>query len=170
MAASPLAAALLGAEGGSPSAYLDPAIAAATPDLQLGQQLLQQGLSSAPASPWQALARVAQAGAGTYLQRGAISDLTKAYAHSADNAALTLPEGHPLRAALQSKDPVIRMQGLQAYQKALTLMSEPSNIGGGEQRVIGNQPIFTSNQPVSPEGKMQADVNRFSGQPVVPAR
>lgn len=170
MAASPLAAALLGGEGNSGFAAMDPAILAAQPDLQLGQSMIQQGLSTAPASPWQALARIAQAGAGSYIQHDAMKSLAQAYAHSADNAAATLPEGHPLRAALLSSDPVIRMQGLQAYQKALTLMSEPSNIGGGEQRVIGNQPIFTSNQPTSPEGKIQADVNRFNGQPAVPLR
>src|SRR4029077_17844104 len=119
MAASPLAAALLsGSGGGNPAAFLDPAIASATPDLQLGQQLMQGGLSTAPASPLQALARIVQAGASSYLQHGAISDLTKSYAHSAENAAATLPDGHPLKAALQSNDPVIRMQGLQAYQKA----------------------------------------------------
>src|SRR4029077_6642316 len=128
MAASPLAAALLsGSGGGNPAAFLDSAIAAATPDLQLGQQLIQGGLLTAPDSALQALARIAQAGAGSYLQRGAISALTKAYAHSAEKAEATLPDCHPLKAALQSNDPVIRMQGLQAYQKALTLLSEPSN-------------------------------------------
>jgi hypothetical protein len=171
MAASPLAAAMLGGGGESNAAAMmamDPSMMTAMPDMQLGQSMIQQGMSTAPASPWQALARVAQAGAGTYLQHSALSSLAQAYAHTADNAADTLPEGHPLRAALQSKDPMVRMQGLQAYQKALTLMSEPSNISGGEQRVIGNQPIFTSNQPTSPEGKVQADVNRFNGQPAVP--
>jgi hypothetical protein len=166
--ASNLAAALLSGEGGSnPGAYLDPAIAQAQPDLQLGQALTQGGLSTAPASPWQALARIAQAGAGQYLQRGAISDLAKAYAHSADNAAATLPEGHPLRAALQSNDPVIRMQGLQAYQKALTLMSEPSNIEPGGQRSVGSAVIGTNTNPRSEQGKLQQDIdNAGRRQPV----
>lgn len=142
--------------------FIDPNIAQATPDLQLAQQMISQGLSTAPASPWQALARVAQAGAGTYLQRQAMGTLAQAYAHSADNAAATLPEGHPLRAALQSQDPVIRMQGLQAYQKALTLLSEPSNIEPGGQRFVGNRPIAENTNPQSPEGKQFRDAAALS--------
>ncbi len=157
MAASPLAAALLGGNGGDAAAFLNPQMASAQQDLQLGQSLLEQGLSTAPASPWQALARVAQAGAGTYLRSGATNDLAKAYAHSADSAASTLPEGHPLRAALSSPDPVIRMQGLQAYQKALTLLSEPSNIEPGGQRFVGNKPYAENANPTSPEGKQIRD-------------
>jgi hypothetical protein len=164
MAASPLAAALLGTteQGGafSPAGMIDPAIAQATPDLQLSQSLLQQGLSGAPASPLQALGRIAQTAAGTYLQRGAISDLAKAYAHTADNAALTLPEGHPLRAALQSSDPTIRMQGLQAYQKALTLLSEPSNLSPGQNRYVGSTAVAGNTGPQSEEGKLQQDIER----------
>ena len=168
--ASSLAAALLSGEGGSsPGAYLDPAIAQAQPDLQLGQALMQGGLSTAPASPWQAVARLAQTAAGGYLQRGAISDLAKAYAHSADNAAATLPEGHPLRAALQSNDPVIRMQGLQAYQKALTLMSEPSNIEPGGVRKVGGATIATNTNAVSEPGKVQQDIDNAAGRPPVAA-
>ncbi len=156
MAASPLAAALLGGDA-SQTAFLNPAMASAQQDLQLGQSMLEQGLSTAPASPWQALARLAQAGAGTYLRSSGTNDLAKAYAHSADNAAATLPEGHPLRAALSSPDPVIRMQGLQAYQKALTLLSEPSNIEPGGQRFVGNRPYAENANPTSPEGKQFRD-------------
>jgi hypothetical protein len=170
--ASNLAAALLGGSenAGNPAAFLDPNIAAAQPDLEIGSALMQGGLSTAPASPWQALARVAQTAAGGYLQKGAISDLAKAYAHSADNAAATLPEGHPLRAALQSNDPVIRMQGLQAYQKALTLMSEPANIEPGGVRKVGGATIATNTGPQSPEGKLQQDLdNAGRRQPVTAA-
>lgn len=166
MAASPLAAALLGGsgEGGGFNAagMLDPVIAQATPDLSLGQALMQQGLSGAPASPWQALGRLAQTAAGSYLQRGALSDLAKAYAHTADNAALTLPEGHPLRAALQSADPTIRMQGLQAYQKALTLLSEPSNLSPGQNRYVGPAAIAGNTGPQSAEGKAIDDAKRLA--------
>lgn len=159
MAASPLAAALLGAEN-NPGAFLDPTIAAATPELQLGQSLISQGMSTAPASPWQALARVAQAGAGSYLQRSAVSDLAKAYAHSAENAAATLPDGHPLRAALTSSDPFVRMQGLQAYQKGLTLLSEPSNLSPGQQRFSGSTPIAENTNPQTEPAKLQLDLER----------
>jgi hypothetical protein len=166
MAASPLAAALL---GGNQTAFLDPTMAAAQPDLQLGQSLLEQGMSTAPASPWQALARVAQAGAGTYLRSSAMSDLAKAYAHSADSASATLPEGHPLRAALASPDPVIRMQGLQAYQKALTLMSEGTNLPAGENRYIGGAVVSSNTGPQSPEGKLQQDIDRTNGRQGAPS-
>lgn len=56
MPASPLAAAMLGANS-SGLGLLDHPMAA--PDLQLGQAMVQQGLPTAPASPLQALARVA---------------------------------------------------------------------------------------------------------------
>lgn len=170
MAASPLAAALLAQGGGNPAAFLDPSVAAAQPDLQLGQSMIQQGLSTAPASPWQALARIAQTGAGTYLQKNAISDLAKAYAHTSENAAATLPEGHPLRAALNSSDPVIRMQGLQAYQKALTLLSEPSNVGPGDNRYVGSAVLASNTRPRSDLGKTQEDIdNAGGGSPQGPA-
>jgi hypothetical protein len=162
MAASPLAAALLGGEGSS-SFGADPAILAATPQLQLGQSLVQQGLSTAPAYPLQALARLAQTAAGGYLQRDAVGSLAQAYAHTAENAASTLPQGHPLQAALKSNDPVIRMQGLQAYQKALTLLSEPSNVGPGDQRSVGSAVIANNRRPRSDLGKTQEDLDNAAG-------
>jgi hypothetical protein len=164
MAASPLAAALLGGEGGGAglAAFTDPAIAQATPDLQIAQQLLQGGLSTAPAGPWQALARIAQTAAGGVVQQRAMGTLAQAYAHTADNAASTLPEGHPLRAALTSSDPLVRMQGLQAYQKALTLLSEPSNLSPGQQRFVGNQTVAENTNAQSEPGKAINDATRLA--------
>jgi hypothetical protein len=159
MPASPLAAALLGGDGNASSLGVDPAVLAATPQLQLGQSLVQQGLSTAPAYPLQALARLAQTAAGGYLQRDAVGSLAQAYAHTAENAASTLPDGHPLQAALKSNDPVIRMQGLQAYQKALTLLSEPSNVEPGGNRYVGNAVIASNTRPRSDLGKTQEDID-----------
>lgn len=101
---------------------MDPSIAAAMPDLQLAQAMMQQGLSTAPASPWEALARVAQAGAGQVVRSGALSDLAKAYANSADNMAQvfdkTAGPGNIVSQMLRSQDPMVRAQGMQLAQKA----------------------------------------------------
>ena len=167
MAASPLAAALL---GGNPeqAAFLDPNMASAQQDLQLGQSLLEQGLSTAPASPWQALARMAQAGAGTYLRSSGTSDLAKAYAGGANTMAKIFPPGTPVGDMLNSDNPLIRMQGYQLAQKAAVLQSEPYTLHAGETRMNGSLPVSESNQPQSDLGKEQADINRFSGRPAVP--
>ncbi|HJZ20983.1 MAG TPA: hypothetical protein VJ226_08500 [Bradyrhizobium sp.] len=57
---------------------------------------------------------------------------------------------------------------MQTWPKAMTLLSEPRTSKGGEQTVVGSAPIFTSNMPTSDEGRREADVRRFSGQPPVP--
>jgi hypothetical protein len=164
MATSPLAAALLGGAGGGEGnaaamMALDPTMMTAMPDLQLAQGMISQGMSTAPASPLQALARVAQTAAGGYLQKNALSGLAQAYAGTADHAASTLPEGHPLRAALQSSDPMVRMQGLQAYQKALTLMSEPYSESPGSNRYVGGAKIGGNDRPRSELGIQQEDID-----------
>lgn len=138
--ASPLTATLLG--GSDPNVgSMDPNIVALQPELTLAQSLLKSGVDTSPASPWQALARIAQAGAGTYLQKGVTSDLAQAYANTAANAAKTLPPTHPLRAALLSSDPSVRMQGLAAYKQAMTLMSEPQKLGTDQMSWIGGAPV-----------------------------
>lgn len=161
MAASPLAAALLSGEGGAGNAasFLDPNIAQAMPDLQLGQALTQGGLSSAPASPWQALARIAQAGAGQYLQRSAISDLAKAYAHTADNMAQIFPEGTPVGNMLRSSDPTVRMMGLQQAGKAAIIGQEGYDLSPGAKRFQGPVPVAENTNAVSEPGKVQQDIN-----------
>lgn len=161
MAASPLAAALLGGDSGN-AGFTDPNVAAAMPDIQLGQALQQGGLSTAPASPWQALARIAQAGAGSYLQKSAISDLTKAYAHTADNMAQIFPEGTPIGNMLRSQDPTVRMMGMQQAGKAAIIGQEGYNLPAGEDRFQGPVKVATSGQPQSPQGKQIVDASRLA--------
>ena len=167
MPASNLTATLLGGDSGAVG-LVDPSLASLQSDLQTGQALTQQGLSTAPASGWQAAGRLAQVLAGSYLQKSASSDLGRAMAHSADAMADALPEGHPLKAPLKGNDPIAKMQAIQTWPKAMTLLSEPRTSKGGEQTVVGSAPIFTSNMPTSDEGRREADVRRYSGQPPVP--
>jgi hypothetical protein len=155
MAASPLAAALLGGEGGS--GFTDPTAAAAMPDIQLGQALQQGSLSTAPASPWQAVARLGQALAGGYIQKSALSDLAKAYAHTADNMAQIFPEGTPVGNMLRSKDPTVRMMGMQQAGKAAIIGQEGYGLSAGEARYQGPVKIASSDQPQSAEGKKIKD-------------
>lgn len=171
MPASPLVSALIGSGGGQESALLgmDPAILQAQPDLNLAQALLKSGTDLSPVGhPLAALARVAQTAVGRDLQQGAISELSRAYAHSAESAAATLPEGHPLKAALLSADPSVRMQALGQYGKVMTLLSEPQRLGEGQQvfpGAYGTQPGAANTLPISPQGKIIADQARLSGVP-----
>lgn len=87
---NPLVAALLAAKGGGDSSSLgtDPALIAAGPQMKLAQAMMQQGADSSPVGHWtQALARMANAGAGQYMQSNAVSDLAKAYATQGASAA-----------------------------------------------------------------------------------
>ena len=159
MAAGMLASTLAGAPG---AGFMDPALLQAQPQLSLAQTMMQQGIDTSPAYPMQALARMAQAASGHFLQEGAISDLAKAYSQSASNAAATLPEG-PLKQALLSPDPVVRMQALQQYGKVLTLQSEPQKVTPGEEvhpSATAARPAIVSGQPQSQPGRIANDIVR----------
>lgn len=169
MAANSLTAALLGGQGGNEAAMygMDPAVAAATPDLQLGQALIQGGLSTAPASPWQALARVAQAGTGAYLKQGAISDLAKAYSGSSEHMAQVFDQvsknpNNIVSQLLRSPDPLVRMQGMQMAQKAGLQLNEPQDVRPGNQVVQPGAPgpAATNTNARSPVGITAEDAQR----------
>jgi hypothetical protein len=156
--ASSLAAALLGGDSGN-AGIADPAILAAMPQMQLGQGLVQQGLSTAPAYPMQAVARLAQTLAGGYLQHDAVGSLAKAYAHSAENAAKILPEDSPVRKMLQSGDPGLVSMGMQILPKVQTLASEPANVGPGDNRYVGGTMIAANTRPRDKLGIIQEDLD-----------
>jgi hypothetical protein len=165
MAASSLTAALMGGQGGNEAAMfgLDPAVAAATPDIQLGQALIQGGLSTAPASPWQALARVAQTGTGQYIKSDAISQLAKAYSGSTENMAKVFDQVAPggiVSKMLRSPDPIVRMQGMQMAQKAGLQLNEPQEVRPNNTvgQPGGGQPLLTNPQPTTPAGQAQRDL------------
>src|ERR1017187_1244493 len=98
MAASPLMAAMLGGDNNAAAFGIDPNLASANADIQLGQGMQQGGLSTAPASPAQAAARLAQVLAGTYIHSSAISDLGKAYADVPEKMAKVLEKADPKNA------------------------------------------------------------------------
>lgn len=81
---------LLASAGGAPQ---DPAIMAALPRMQLAQALSQEGTSTAPASKWQGIGRLAQALLGGYLQNestSGIQDILKQRAKDAADVTNTL--------------------------------------------------------------------------------
>lgn len=188
--ASPLTAALMGGGGENAAMFgMDPNVMAAAPDIQLGQALIQGGLSTAPASPWQALARVAQTGAGSYIKQGAISDLAKAYSGSAESMARVFDEvagpGNITSQMLRSPDPVVRMQGMQMAQKAGLQVNEQNPVlagakagaeagakapyeSGGEATFQGpNGPV---QMPISAATRQQMQPGNAAGVPSGPPR
>lgn len=139
-----------GNEGGLGMMAMDPAVMAAQPDIQLGQALMQGGLSTAPASPWQALGRIAQAAAGGYIQRGAISQLAQAFSGSAENMAKIfdgLKGGEAIANGLRSPDPMVRSQFLQLAPRAMLQLQEmnPEAIGAkkGAEENATVRPVTT---------------------------
>src|SRR5665213_1264232 len=145
MATSPLAAALMTGGESAPMLGMDPAVMQAMPDIQLGGALQQEGLSTAPASPMQALARVIQAGTGTYLKNSATSELAKAYANVPQHLANILKNtqpGNPVIGMLESDDPAMRMMGMQLAQKTVPLQSELQRTNPNQTVSSGTQPVF----------------------------
>src|SRR6185312_7149301 len=159
MPVSNLAAAMLGGnEGGQNLALLtDPAIAGALPDIQLGQAMEQQGLSTAPAYPTQALARLVQTLAGRSMVQGGISGLASAYGNSAGDYAKIFPAGTPIGDAVRSNNPLVRMTGIQQAGKAMLLGQQGYTLNDGGQRFTGSVPIAQNTNPQSPEGKRVRD-------------
>jgi hypothetical protein len=146
---------------------MDPAAAAITPEMQLAQSLLTQGNSAAPASPLQALARVAQTAAGGYLQRSATSDLAKLYAGVPDSLSRVFPPGTPIGDMLASENPLVRMMGARSAEKAALVSSEPYTTHAGETRRQGANTIVEDTNPQSNAGKTIQDAARLqaSGNP-----
>lgn len=95
--------------------------------MQTARALTQQGLSTEPAHPMQALGRLAQTLAGAYMQHQATTGLSNAYASTAEGLASTLEKtapGHPLVAALRSSNPTIRMMAVKQGVDALSKLPE----------------------------------------------
>jgi hypothetical protein len=168
MAASPLMAAMLSGDNNAAAFGIDPNLASANADIQLGQGMQQGGLSTAPASPAQAAARLAQVLAGTYIHSSAISDLGKAYADVPEKMAQVLEKADPKNAlipVLRNDSPAVRMSGVQLFPKAMTLLGEPGDVARGAQRMTGVGP---NTNPLSSEGDLAADQSRATGKRVTP--
>ena len=163
MAIDALTAQLLtGAGNGGGALALDPAVMQAQPEIQLAQQMEQQGMSGAPAYPGAAIARALQGAIGAGLQKSAVSDLAKAYSGSADSMGQIFPQGTPIGDALRNPNPMVRMIALQQAPKAMLLNSQGYELNPGQTRYTGNVPVAQSNQPQSPEGKLASDIGRVS--------
>jgi hypothetical protein len=165
MPASPLTAAILGNEPNI--GLVDPALLQASSDVQLGQGMQQQGLSTAPAYPAQAIGRLAQALAGTYIRGEGLNDLARASAGTVEGLKGIFPQGSPLGDALRSPVPAVRMMAAQQASKAMLLNNEPYSLGPAEERhqQAGTGGVVTSGQPQSPEGKLVSDVVKARGNP-----
>ena len=154
MPASPLAAALLGGNENATMMGVDPAIMQSLPDIQLGQSLEQGSLSTAPASPAQAGARLVQALVGQVVKHGAMSDLAKAMANSADEMAKIFPAGTPMGDALRSPSPMVRMTAMQQAGKAMLVGNEPYSLEPKQSRKVGSVDIATGSPALA--GRVEA--------------
>lgn len=161
MAVSPLAAAMLGNQGVSPMMAADPTMLAAMPDIQLGQAMQQEGISTAPAYPMQALARVAQTLAGRQLVQGGLGTLGLAYGpETANQIADTLAKTQPNNPAvdlLKSNNPVARMIGFQILQKTVPIQSEYQRTSPGQDTSVGPNKVYSNTGPMSEIGKTTRD-------------
>lgn len=159
MPIDPLTAQLLvgGGEGNAAMFGLDPNVAAAMPEIQLAQGMEQQGISTAPAYPGQALARALQGGVGALLQKGAITDLGRAYSNSLPALQHIFPQGTPIGDALASGNPIAIQMALQAAPTAMKINSQGYNLEPGGTHFVGANPVAASGAPQSPEGKLVSD-------------
>jgi hypothetical protein len=142
--AGDLTAALL---SGNAGVAADPMLAQIAPRMQLAQALSQQGMSGAPTTGWGLGGRLASALAGAAIQGDASSELTHLYEGGIDAASKALPSDHPLQPYLQSKNPLARMLGYKALDKALIQLSEPKGAKPGETfgyAVPGQQPTIAN--------------------------
>jgi hypothetical protein len=136
---SPLGAAYLNANDQA-LGYMDPTLLQAMPDVQLGQSMQQGAMSTAPATPAQAWARLAQAISGSYIQHQALSDLGKAYADTPAEMAKILHEvqpGNPVIPMLESKDAPTRILGMQLANKTVPLQAETHGVNSQQTLMTG---------------------------------
>lgn len=130
---SDLATALI--QGNASGLAADPMMAQIAPEFTLAQNLAQQGLSTAPAYPMQALGRLAQTLASVKMMHDATSDLQGIYGGSAEEMGKIFPPGTQMGDALRSSSPMVRMLAMQNAGKALLLNSENQKVGP-EQTIV----------------------------------
>lgn len=157
MASNALTAALLQSQNADPTSAL-----MITPQMQLAQSMLAQGTDTSPIrSPWQGLARLGQVIAGRKIEGDAYKSMAGMTGQSAQAAAATLPDG-PLKTALQSDNPLIRMQALGVYSKSGLLQANELHTLGPDQQLVSPgapKPVATSTVPMTHEGQLATDVS-----------
>src|SRR6185312_2118237 len=142
MPISPLAAAMMTGNmtGSAPNNMMlaaDPAMLTAMPQMQIGQGLMQEGASTAPAYPAQALARVIQGAIGGSLYKGAVSDLGRAYSgvpHQLAEALAATQPNNPAIPFLNHPNPIVNMIGIQMAQKTVPIQAEGYSLGPNQVR------------------------------------
>jgi hypothetical protein len=139
MAASPLAAALLG--GNENPAALDPTMLQVQPELSLASVLAKQGLDTSAAYPMQAIARPFQALAGVVMQQDALNTLKDAYGSAIQAAQNIYPPTTPLGKALASGNPIVAIGALNQIPKAELMREEPHALGPEQQLWAGGGPV-----------------------------
>jgi hypothetical protein len=139
MAASPLAAALLG--GNENAAALDPTMLQVQPELSLASVLAKQGIDTSAAYPMQAIARPFQALAGVVMQQDALNTLKDAYGSAIQAAQKIYPPTTPLGKALASGNPIIAIGALNQIPKAELMREEPHALGPEQQLWAGGGPV-----------------------------
>lgn len=132
-----------GGGGGIPLGVVDPALAAVTPEIQLGQQMVQQGVSTAPAYPGAALARALQGAIGASLQKSGYSDLANAYANSLPALQHIFPKGSPIGDALASGNPLAISLALKNVGPAMLVNTEKQKLGPNDVSVVGSNTTAT---------------------------
>lgn len=164
---SDLATALIsGGNGNSNMLIADPAMAAIQPQLQLAHLLSQQAISTAPASPWQAGGRLAQALAGVKVGHDAQEDLANLNTGATGEMGKIFPEGTPIGDGLRSQSGLVRMLAMQQAGKAMLLNSQDTNLSPGQARVAPATPrsgggvVGLNPYPVSRPGQENFDLER----------
>src|ERR1700685_3155524 len=107
MPTSPLMAAMLGGNDNNAMLGLDPSLLNASQDVQTGQNIENQALSTAPAPPGAALARALVAVPGAYVKQQATSNLTKALSGGIEAAKNIFDETTPIVKGLRSDNPLV---------------------------------------------------------------
>lgn len=112
------------AMGGNQGVMMDPEMAAISPQMQLAQMMSQQSLSTAPAYPMQAAARLAQALAGVKIGQDVQQNLAQ-FGGQTDAAIQKIyPADTPIGSLSRSDSPMARLMARQAFAKSLVLNSE----------------------------------------------
>jgi hypothetical protein len=125
---------------GQNAALMDPMMAAVGPQLQLSQMMAQQGLSTAPAYPMQAAARLAQALAGVKIGNDVQNTLSQQSGNATSEMGKIFPEGTEIGDGLRSASPMVRMLAMQQAGKAMLLNSETKTLRPGETVVAPSTP------------------------------
>ncbi len=165
--ASDLATALLSGQGAGLAA--DPMTAGIIPQISSAQEMMNQGMSGAPAYPMQAIGRLASVLAGVKMMNDATGDLSHVYGGATESLKRVFPEGTTLGDMLRSDNPYVRMMGLSQASKAALLNSENKTLGP-EQTVVTPRTSSAGGVPVAAGSPALAGATEAAKNPAMIAR